>query len=47
VVHEKKTVLVLTPQSPLGAQLMGRKQGERLKMKVGGLMDDYTITSVS
>jgi transcription elongation GreA/GreB family factor len=47
VVHGKKTVLVLTPQSPLGAQLMGRKQGERLKMKVGGLMDDYTITSVS
>lgn len=47
VVHEKKTVLVLTPQSPLGAQLMGRKQGERLKMKIGGLVDDYTITSVT
>ena len=47
VVHEKKTVLVLTPQSPLGAQLMGRKQGERLKMKIGGLVEDYTITSVT
>jgi transcription elongation GreA/GreB family factor len=33
VVHEKRTVLVLTPQSPLGAQLMGRKAGDKLKMK--------------
>ena len=43
----KQTVLVLTPQSPLGAQLMGRKQGDRLKIKIGGLVDDYTITSVT
>ena len=47
VEHEKRTVLVLTPQSPLGAQLMGRKQGERLKIKVGGLVDEYTIAAVS
>lgn len=47
VVHEKRTVLVLTPQSPLGAQLMGRKAGDKLKMKIGGLVDDYTIVSVS
>jgi len=47
VVHEKRTVLVLTPQSPLGAQLMGRKAGDKLKMKIGGLVDDYTIASVT
>ena len=47
VEHEKRTVLVLTPQSPLGGQLMGRKQGERLKIKVGGLVDEYTIAAVS
>ena len=46
VVHQKRTILVLTPQSPLGSQLMGRKQGDRLKMKVGGLVDEYTITLV-
>lgn len=42
-----RTVLVLTPQSPLGAQLMGRKQGERLRMKVGGFQDDYLIATVN
>lgn len=47
VVHEKQTVLVLTPQSPLGAQLMGRRQGERMKIKIGGLVDEYTIASVT
>lgn len=47
VVHEKRTVLVLTPPSPLGAQLMGRKAGDKLKMKIGGLVDDYTIASVT
>ena len=47
VVHEKQTVLVLTPQSPLGAQLMGRRPGDRMKIKIGGLVDDYTIASVT
>lgn len=40
------TVLVLTPQSPLGAHLMGRKQGERLKLKVGPFTDEYTVALV-
>lgn len=39
-------ILVLTPQSPLGAQLMGRKEGERLRIKVGPFTDEYTIASV-
>lgn len=47
VKHGGKTLLVLTPQSPLGRQLMGRKQGEKLKLKLGGLMEDYAIRSVS
>lgn len=46
VVLEKKNVLVLTPQSPLGAQLMGRKAGDKLNIRIGGLMDTYTITAV-
>jgi transcription elongation GreA/GreB family factor len=47
VVHDGVTVLVLTPQSPLGAQLMGRREGDTLKLKVGPFTDDYAIASVS
>ena len=43
----RRTVLVLTPQSPLGAQLMGRRKGEKLKIKIGGFLDEYTVTAVS
>lgn len=32
----RKTVLVITPQSPLGGQLQGRKKGERLDLILGG-----------
>jgi hypothetical protein len=46
VVHDKKTVLVITPQSPLGQQLAGKKQGDRLKMKIGGFVNDYVVVSV-
>lgn len=46
VVHEKKNVMVITPQSPLGQQLAGKKQGDRLKMKVGRFVDDYHIARV-
>ncbi|MFH0908574.1 MAG: transcription elongation factor GreAB [bacterium] len=47
VVHERKAVLVITPQSPLGRQLVGRKKGDRLKMKIGGSMNDYSVVSVA
>jgi transcription elongation GreA/GreB family factor len=47
VVHEKKEVLVITLQSPLGQQLMGKKQNERLKMEIGGSRNDYRVVSVS
>jgi transcription elongation GreA/GreB family factor len=30
VVWNKKTIVVLTPESPLGAQLIGRRAGERV-----------------
>lgn len=42
-----QAVLVITPQSPLGRQLLGRKSGDRLKMKIGGIVDDYRVLSVS
>ena len=46
IVHQKKTVLVITPQSPLGSQLLGRKQGERLTLEIGSSRCDYRITQV-
>jgi transcription elongation GreA/GreB family factor len=46
VTHEKKEILVITPQSPLGQQLMGKKQGDRLKMEIAGSRDEYRVVSV-
>jgi transcription elongation GreA/GreB family factor len=47
VEHEKQEVLVITPQSPLGAQLQGRKQGERLQLNLGGARNHYRIAMVA
>ena len=44
---EKRTVLVLTPQSPLGRQLIDRKSGECLQVEMGGTRRDYRIVSVA
>jgi transcription elongation GreA/GreB family factor len=36
ILHEKKEILVITPQSPLGEQLLGKKAGAKLQLKLGG-----------
>ena len=46
VVHEKKEVRVITPPSPLGQQLVGKKQGERLQIELGGARSDYKVVFV-
>lgn len=40
------SILIITPQSPLGSQLLGRKEGDKLKIKVGGRQEAYRIASV-
>ena len=40
-------VLVITPQSPLGRQLMGRKQGDILLLELGGQRSECTVSSVA
>lgn len=35
IIHDKNEILVITPQSPLGEQLVGKKSGEALKLKLG------------
>jgi transcription elongation GreA/GreB family factor len=44
--HEGKEVLVITPQSPLGRELMGKKEGDRLKLEIGGARSEYRVASV-
>ncbi len=46
VMHDEKEVLVITPQSPLGSQIVGKKKGERLKLQIAGAQTEYKIVSV-
>ena len=46
IVHQKKTLLVMTPQSPLGRALLGHKQGERLVIEIGGSRNEYRVVKV-
>jgi hypothetical protein len=46
VTHDGKQVLVITPQAPLGQNLIGKKQGDKLKMKIGGLPVEYRVVSL-
>ena len=36
ILHDNKEILVITPQSPLGEQLLGRKSGESPLLNLGG-----------
>ncbi|MFZ0826587.1 MAG: transcription elongation factor GreAB [Verrucomicrobiia bacterium] len=46
VVHDKREILVITPQSPLGEQLLGKMQGEVLKLNLAGAQNQYRVTMV-
>ena len=46
VIHDKKEILVITPQSPLGEQLMGRKQGDQPQLTFGGTKQTAKILRV-
>ncbi|MFM2293660.1 MAG: hypothetical protein RLZZ350_73 [Verrucomicrobiota bacterium] len=46
VVHEKQEILVITPHSPLGAQLLGKKVGAQLQLTLGGSRQAAKILSV-
>ncbi|MBC8095451.1 MAG: GreA/GreB family elongation factor [Akkermansiaceae bacterium] len=47
VTHEKREVLVITPQSPLGSQLVGKKQGDKLQLTLAGAKNQYKVVTVS
>ncbi len=46
VAHDGKSILVITPQSPLGQNLIGKRQGDRVSMKIGALPVQYRVVSV-
>ena len=46
VEHDKQEILIITPQSPLGAQLMEKKQGDRPQLELGGRRQPARIISV-
>lgn len=46
VTHDKKTIMVLTPQSPLGEKLVGKKQGDFVEMQFGPVKERYKIVAV-
>jgi transcription elongation GreA/GreB family factor len=45
--HQRTEITVITPQSPLGQNLMGKKAGQRWTAKLGGSVVKYHIVSVS
>lgn len=47
VISGKKEIFVLTPQSPLGQQLMGRIAGDKFSFKIGTATERYTIAGVT
>jgi len=46
ITHEKREVLVITPQSPLGEQLQGKQEGEVLQLDIAGTRSKYRVASV-
>jgi transcription elongation GreA/GreB family factor len=44
--HDKKEILVITPQSPLGEQLIEKKAGDTLQLKLGKETRAAKIVSV-
>ena len=46
VLHDKKEILVITPQSPLGEQLMGKKRGDQPQLTFGGAKQAAKILKV-
>jgi transcription elongation GreA/GreB family factor len=46
VIHDKKEILVITPQSPLGEQLIGKQAGDQPQLKFGGETRAAKILSV-
>lgn len=39
-------VMVITPQSPLGQQIVGKRKGDRVKLQIAGRQTEHRVTAV-
>lgn len=46
IVHGDTTILVITPESPLGRAVAGKRQGDSVQIAISGSKRDYRIVSV-
>lgn len=46
IIHAKKSILVITPESPLGREVMGKQQGDLFRFTLAGLSRNYRVVSV-
>jgi transcription elongation GreA/GreB family factor len=47
LIHDQKEITVITPQSPIGEQLLEKKQGEKFRFGSGSAASECKILSVS
>ena len=45
--YEGQAVLVITPHSPIGQQLVGQSQGASLQIRIGGTSDSCRVVAVT
>lgn len=46
VIHDRKEILVITPESPLGQQLVSRNVGDRIDLHLPGASVAYRIVAI-
>jgi len=46
ILHERKQIVVMTPQAPMGRELLGRKKGDRFEFAQGKTRTPYLIRNV-
>ena len=46
VLHDRKEILVITPQSPLGGQLAGKRAGDQMQISFGGAQQSAKVLRV-
>jgi len=47
VTCNKRVILVITPKSPLGEQLQGRKRGDRIQLMLAGVRSEQQVMKVT
>ena len=46
VLHDGNEFLVITPESPLGQQLVGKKKGDGFQLEIAGARSEYRVANL-